>query len=309
MKNQQYTVYNSQKSNLAADSIILHVDYAESYENKQQDEAQSAYFGHAQFSLFTAAVYVRDVDGNFCKESFVIVSEAKDHSRIAAHSCIQRVIDEVLKLHPHLQLFDSLKIAIWSDGCAAQFRSRYVFRLTHEFDGKFVVTRFYNEKHHGKGPMDGIGGCVKNKLFREVKCHKITISTPREFATAATRLVTGVHTIYMPISEVMVEPLDVDQAPYHPNMAILQVHMAKRVTTEAGFSCLKLFRIASDKDSFFNQWYGGDGDNEPCGHFDLLVPTLRTKNVDAVSRVKLERNGCSVLHVNSGTTRSVFSCK
>ena len=79
----------------------------------------------------------------------------------------------------------------------------------------------------------------------------------------------GVHTIYMPVSEVMEEPADVEQAYYHPNMAILQVHMAKRVTTRTGFSCLKLYRIASDKEPFFEQWYGNGTDLDPCGHFDL----------------------------------------
>ena len=38
---------------------ILHVDYSESYKNKQ-DEIQSAYFGQSIFSLFTACVYHLD---------------------------------------------------------------------------------------------------------------------------------------------------------------------------------------------------------------------------------------------------------
>ena len=59
-------------------AMLLHVDYAESYENKQQDECQSAYFGHSTFSLFTAAVYIRHEE-SLINENFVIVSEAKDH--------------------------------------------------------------------------------------------------------------------------------------------------------------------------------------------------------------------------------------
>ena len=39
---------------------IFHVDYSESYKNKQQDEIQSAYFGQSIFSLFTACVYHLD---------------------------------------------------------------------------------------------------------------------------------------------------------------------------------------------------------------------------------------------------------
>ena len=37
---------NELKNNLREDEILIHVYFAESYENKQQDEIQSAYFGH-----------------------------------------------------------------------------------------------------------------------------------------------------------------------------------------------------------------------------------------------------------------------
>ena len=50
------------------------------------------------------------------------------------------------------QHIPSLKKAFfWSDGCTAQFRSRFTFRsMTLSWD--------YGEVHHFKGPHDGIGG-------------------------------------------------------------------------------------------------------------------------------------------------------
>ena len=41
---------------------LLNVNYSENYENQQQDEIQSAYFGHATFSLFTACCYLKTED-------------------------------------------------------------------------------------------------------------------------------------------------------------------------------------------------------------------------------------------------------
>ena len=38
----------------------------------------------------------------------------------------------------------------------------------------------YNERHHGKGPMDGVAGTVKNVIFSEVKSGKGRY-TPFEF--------------------------------------------------------------------------------------------------------------------------------
>ena len=249
-------------------AILVHVDYAESYENKQQDECQSAYFGHTQFSIFTAAAYIR-YQGELVKESVVIVSEAKDHSRIAAHTCIQRVVDELISIHVHLQEFPSVDLHIWSDGCSAQFRSKFVFCLTSVFPERFNVTRYYNERHHGKGPMDGIGGCVKNVVYRAVMAGREVITTPKEFAVCADRLVKGIRCIYLPVGDVMIEPDNVKDAPYSTDMHILQVHMAKRLITNSGFHCLQLFRIASDDEPFHDQWYRRNDGVEPCGHFDI----------------------------------------
>ena len=84
---------------------------------------QSAYFGQSSFSLFTAAVYHLDSDRNLVKRPVAVVSESSDHSRIAALTCIDFVIKEVER-HTNLT-----KIIMWSDGCAAQFRSHFVFKL------------------------------------------------------------------------------------------------------------------------------------------------------------------------------------
>lgn len=58
-KRVQYCHYNEIKSNLKRNQLLLHVGYSESYENKQQGEIQSAYFGHAFFSiLLPTAIFV-----------------------------------------------------------------------------------------------------------------------------------------------------------------------------------------------------------------------------------------------------------
>ena len=99
------------------------MDYSESYKNKQQDEIQSAYFGQSCFSLFTACVYHKDEDGNLVKLPICVVSESNDQSRSAALACVDVVVKEIIK---HLNLS---KVIFWSDGCASQFRSRFVFKL------------------------------------------------------------------------------------------------------------------------------------------------------------------------------------
>lgn len=269
VRNEQYKVYNKLKMEMPPNAILVHVDYSESYENKQQDECQSAYFGHSTFSIFTAAVYIRHIE-SLVNENFVLVSEAKDHSRIAAHSCIVKVVDLMVEKHPYLNTFESIDLHIWSDGCSAQFRSKYVFALTSLFPRRFNVTRYYNERHHGKGPMDGIGGCVKNMVYRAVMSGREVIKTPKEFAECADKLVKGVHCSYQPIEEIMEEPATIKEAPYSTNMQILKVHKVQRLFTRNGFHCAQLFFIATDEEPFYVQWYKKEDGTEPCGHFDTV---------------------------------------
>ena len=124
-------------------------------------------------------------DDNVIKHSFVIVSESSDHSRIAAHSCVQRVIDEVIKIYPNLR--NELTVHLWSDGCASQFRSRFVFKRTTYFPKYYSINHYYDEK----GPMDGVSGCVKNFVYRAVMS-----SRPAEFAVYAQKHIKGVNYLH-----------------------------------------------------------------------------------------------------------------
>ena len=124
VKREQNKFYNHLKEHLEENTVIVHVDYSENYSNKEQQEIQSAYFGHETFSIFTACCYFRGHEGKLKTKNVTITSEATDHSRIAAHSCIIKVLEEVTKAMQSIS-----KIYVWSDGCAAQFRSRFVFHL------------------------------------------------------------------------------------------------------------------------------------------------------------------------------------
>ena len=93
VKRTQNTHYTWLKENLKTNEFIIHVDYSENYEDKEQDEIQSAYFGHNSFSIFTACCYTRRIDGTLLNEKFTVTSEANDDSRIAAFSCINLIID------------------------------------------------------------------------------------------------------------------------------------------------------------------------------------------------------------------------
>ena len=266
---EQHKRYNEIKNGLKESEMLVHVDFAENYQNKQQSEIQSAYFGHTSFSLFTACCYTRNVVSNeIDNHNIMVVTEASDHSRIAAHCLIQRVVEEVRKKIGNRD--DTLTVHLWSDGCASQFRSRYVFHLTTVFPESYRVIRYYNERHHGKGPMDGIGGCVKNVVYRAVLAEKVVINTPKEFSDFANDHIKTISVLYMSSSEILNEPEHIKDTPYVESMCTLQVHMIKSFKTKAGFSYLEFYRIATEEKPFYTHWYRRTGDlTDPCGHNDL----------------------------------------
>ena len=60
---------------------------------------------------------------------------------------------------------------------------------------------FYNERHHGQGPIDDVGATIKNVIFQKVKSGQIVIHTPKEFSDAALKFVPSIITAYLPRSD------------------------------------------------------------------------------------------------------------
>ena len=120
------------KKDLKEDQVILSVDFLKNYKNKQHHEIQSAYFGHENFTIFTAACYfhisisiensVIDEESNLVKFLVVIISNETKHDHNMAFSNNNKLIRMVKDMAPNISMFH-----FWSNGCAGQFRSQFMF--------------------------------------------------------------------------------------------------------------------------------------------------------------------------------------
>ena len=213
--------------------------------------------------IYTACCYLRR-DGDLNNENITIISEPSNHSRIAGFTCINKVFEFVREKH---NLPPEVTSHIWSDGCAGQFRSRYDFALVSQIDSKVEVNWYYNEEHHGKGPMDGIGGTMKNKVYRDAMSNKCLIKNAKDFAEYANKTINGIASIYVPINELLTEPDNIENAPKIPET--LSIHKVTRSSNEDNICFIDFFCVANDDDLFFTQLYWKDDDPEVCGHEDL----------------------------------------
>ena len=141
------------------------------------------------------------------------------HVSLFYHAYIKLLVIAYIKLlvisygHIEEKVGAFSKLYIWSDGHASQFRSRFTFSFLSHFHLEKEIEWHFNETYHGKRSMDGRGGTIKNKVFREVKSGRLTITSPEESSNAAERLVSKRASIYFPITEMIEEPSYVKDAP------------------------------------------------------------------------------------------------
>ena len=254
-KRQQYAECKRMKAELRETELMIYVDFSENYKSQQQNEIQSAYFGHSTFSLFTSCVYYRNTDdGEVKKIPITVTTEASDKSRITAISCVDMAINHSLaKITNNI-----VKVFIISDGCAAQFRSRYVFMLLTMLKPELSLEWHYNEAHHGKGPMDGVGGTVKNMVYRRVLAGDVVIDNPKKFADFANE-VCHVDSLFLPGESLMQGPEQINYAEPIPHT--LQTHRVVRCFNERNVPYNKFYYLSSDEEPHFTQWYGKECDH------------------------------------------------
>ena len=118
-------------------------------------------------------------------------------------SCLKKVIDTMVT-----ECSKSFtNVVLCSDGMGAQSGSRFAFQL---LTGKMFLNKslcwFYKERHHSKGPMDGVGGTIKNVIFRKVKSGQTVVHTPKELSDTVMKFVLSIITMYLPRSDEIVEP-------------------------------------------------------------------------------------------------------
>ena len=154
IKRRQSNPYLEIKAFLSENDLMLHVHFAKSYKNDQQDAIQSTYFRNQCFMIFTAYCYAKIPNDDVRNDNVIVVTERSEQDRVASMSCLQRFIYTIE--HMHEKTYENFYV--WSDRMGSQFRSRYIFKL-------LAI----------KGPMDGIGGTVKNVILRKVKSGQLMV--------------------------------------------------------------------------------------------------------------------------------------
>jgi hypothetical protein len=192
-KDQTQIHFNVLRKDSSPENILLQVDFAENYAAQYQNEIQSAHWGNPQVCVFTGVVWYGDE-----KASYAIVADNISHDRFCVDVFIRKIIDIYKEKFPTLKT-----VNIFSDGCAAQFKSRYNFAnmtlMKKDYDLAELTWSFFATSH-GKGAVDGIGAVVKRHVWNAVRAKDVAVRNAEMFAGLCTEL--KVSVIYVPSDEI-----------------------------------------------------------------------------------------------------------
>ena len=138
------------------------------------------------------------------------------------------------------------------------------------------------EVYHGKGPMNGVGGTIKNQVFQEVTSSRLTVSTPKEFSDAAQKLVPSITSVYLPLSKILEEPDDINEAPKIPET--LQIRKVKRSYNLQGIPLIEFFKLSNEEIPYHTHYCDKPTDQEVCGHHESKSMITRVGIVSKVGR-------------------------
>ena len=225
---------------LTIEEILIHLNYSKNYKSKHQNEIQRAYFSNKLFSLFIACTYYQN-----CKLPITITSEESDKSRVISLSCVNKVITHSLeKLNQHIKT-----VYIVGEGCASQFRWRYVFNLLTHIHPRW----HYNKAHHGKDPMDGTGGTVKNLVYQQSFISKCSY----QHSSRIRRICKLNHQCWLSVldkSEFIQKPEEVSKAT--PISSTLKVHKVSHVRNGSHSFSNQFFKLSEHLEPFHVETYG-----------------------------------------------------
>ena len=159
----QSKAYQQCLKTLKPNECCVVVDFAENYTCIRQNEAQTAYYSRNQVTLHPMVI-TKQRDGTNCV-SVCVLTDDMTHDASATYVFINILFDHLKCYHPEIN-----SIHIWSDGCAAQYKSKLpFFHISQAFNrgAEYDLTWNFFGSRHGKCSADGEAGVVKTFLTQE----------------------------------------------------------------------------------------------------------------------------------------------
>lgn len=163
--------------------FLIQLDFAENYTCIYQNSIQSHYFGAPTVTIHPFVVFFKTSETSEIQTlSIVAISEVKTHNTVTVYTFQKKLIEILKEKFPEIE-----KILYLSDGSGEQYKNKSNIKnlCCHQLDFDISAEWHFFPTAHGKGPCDGIGGCLK-RMAKEASLRKVPINSAKQFYEWAT---------------------------------------------------------------------------------------------------------------------------
>lgn len=293
----QYGEAQKIKQNLAADEVIVNMDFSENYACKSVNEIQSAYWNQNAVTLHPVVIYYKDDERALQHKSLVIVSDEMGHNSSTVMTFVDKVVAEVQNCVPAIK-----RIHYYTDSPTSQYRNKTIFRVVANHEEMYGCKAVWNyfEAGHGKGPCDGLGGTTKRMADEAVKSGKVTIQDAEEFydwTQSPSCSFRNVHFLYVSSSECQKKADEVSKFDIKPIKGTMRIHAvvgkgADRIMT-ASVSCY-CTECIGDGECKANQW-----------NTRMLIVSEKASSVADEKEVENSASGSQPTNASDGSSQGI----
>lgn len=192
--------FDTLKAKVTSSSIVIQIDFSENFTFKYQDEIQSAHWASRSCTVYCAVIYYRETPSDEVKvASYACISDYMMHDKYSVVVFNDAVLRDFKAHHPAI---DVKVINYQSDGCGQHFKQKYMLCYITTIPD-ISVNWHFTATSHGKGAVDGVGGCLKRRLHESIKARQLDPSSIQELATYAAKMCPNISIVY--VSAEMIE--------------------------------------------------------------------------------------------------------
>ncbi|CAG2200525.1 unnamed protein product [Mytilus edulis] len=191
--------------NLPEKQCVCVHDFSENYRCSELTEIQSAYFQKTEVSVHVTILHrhaLLEYDGvdssedfpEIITEQFFVISPDLVHDQYFVHQVRNYIAEYLQSISYSVETMHE-----FTDGCAAQYKSRHCFgdiSQTSDDFGYQHFTRNFFETSHAKGPQDAAGGIIKRQADCAILRGQTQIRTAKDLYELSCFCVNCCHHMY-----------------------------------------------------------------------------------------------------------------
>lgn len=196
IKKIQNKYFEESKNAQIESEAIVQVDFSENATLTAQNQIQSAHWKQRQVTIFTCCIWNAGQ-----VKSVAIISNDLSHSKTAVWIFLKKIAQFIKQKFPHV-----VSLKFFSDNAASQFRSKFtVSNLCFLDDDLDFLSIEWNTfaASHGKGAVDGVGGALKNLIWKKIRSENLNINSAKEYFDVAKGVCKAIVLFYVPEEDVI----------------------------------------------------------------------------------------------------------